>query len=1472
MGEDIHQQAGDDAIQIGRARDIIHSIFITGDHNQVFVGDYERLRDVYIEPWSVFERVNLDHFVGREWLLAEVDAFLRDHDRGYFILEAEAGLGKTTFLAWLVRERGYIHHFTELAPGLDGVGRGLKNLAAQLVLAYHLSAYEAEGVLSGAAARPDYLLKLLKHAADQRQDGEEIVLVVDALDEVGTPPGQNVLGLPQVLPEGVFIIVSQRPVPVTLQVDAATTPRRPFHLAADSYENQDDMRRFLERAATWPGITQALEEGGDATEQFVTTLLEKCRGVWIYLHYVIHEIERGERSPLDLNALPDGMTQYYARYWQRWRDDDKWYEVYLPLLTTLAAAQEALTLAQLCSLAGVTERQGLGRLLQEEWRPFLAVGDTEDGPSYRLYHASLREFLDGRTDLTRLVEAERSLAEELAQATRQAHARVADRYLDAWGGVEANLPGLQDPAKRDMDSCYGLRHLAAHLTSSERTADLHHLLRLEWVHMEKVPYTHRGLGDWVGRFLGRQRVSQHHRYENAWYVAKKAIGDTDGYRVDVERAWRLAKEGITPLSAEERGQGREGLVQALGLQLRYDLIIASLNSLVKNIPPRLLTALVDTDILSHTEGLAYARTVPDPVQRTDALTELATHLPKPLQGAALRDALATTQAIRSYNDQVAALVKLAPHLPQSLWEEAVTRVEAIGYATECVAGLVNCLPDQLRDDVLHEALLAARRAENGYWRARRLTDLVPYLPKPKREQVLQETLAAAQVIKVAEHRAEALIKLASNLPKSERAQVLQKALAVTMELPAKKEDFPLTYPRFEVLTELIPYLPEPLRSEALQKAITDARAFPVKAEQHDALLRLASHLDVSLLKELLDAVREVTDGYRRAKIMVKLAPHLPESLLRRALETVWSGEGQSCRDALTRLALSSHMREPLRNKALRRALVATRRLGSASDRASGLAELAPNLDEPLKEEVLQEALAATREMADADERAKVLAELTPELLSRPLSLKEALMVAQQIGDEWSRMYALSVPLKGEALEKALGAARALPSRYERANALVALAPRIPKRLGEKVLREALWVTLSLRDIWPDEWVASDLARLAPHLSGLLKSLALWEVLRIVREESRAGMLVEIAPHLSGLLLLRALVSILMIPYANSRVMALTALMPRLPKVLRSWGLRMLLAATRKVGDEELRVRALTELVPHLPEGLKNEALQEVLVAARGISKADDRARALIKLVPHLPEGLKNEALQKVLAAARGISKADDRARALIKLVPHLPEPLRLEASWDALVAAREIRWHNTRLDALVELLPHLLEPMKGQVLREVLGTAEILGSYDRARVLTKLSPQVPEPLLIESLQEALNVVRKLPEGKDVARGWGSGRYPRIEALLELTPYLPDPFQLEALSEALATARKIVDADERSEVIAKLASPLAELAEYSPPVLYPVWSETLHVLATRTRRDLLSDLHTLEPVLSALGGTEAVTETFRAIQDVGRWWP
>jgi hypothetical protein len=82
---------------IAVGRDVIHSILVTGDHNNFFTGNYVCLRDAYIPPWEIYDRVQVERFVGRQWLLQSINTFISQHDRGYIILEAEAGLGKKPF-------------------------------------------------------------------------------------------------------------------------------------------------------------------------------------------------------------------------------------------------------------------------------------------------------------------------------------------------------------------------------------------------------------------------------------------------------------------------------------------------------------------------------------------------------------------------------------------------------------------------------------------------------------------------------------------------------------------------------------------------------------------------------------------------------------------------------------------------------------------------------------------------------------------------------------------------------------------------------------------------------------------------------------------------------------------------------------------------------------------------------------------------------------------------------------------------------------------------------------------------------------------------------------------------------------------------------------------------------------------------------------------------------------------------------
>ena len=95
---------------------------------------------------------------------------------------------------------------------------------------------------------------------------------------------------------------------------------------------------------------------------------------------------------------------------------------------------------------------------------------------------------------------------------------------------------------------------------------------------------------------------------------------------------------------------------------------------------------------------------------------------------------------------------------------------------------------------------------------------------------------------------------------------------------------------------------------------------------------------------------------------------------------------------------------------------------------------------------------------------------------------------------------------------------------------------------------------------------------------------------------------------------------------------------------------------------------------------------------------------------------------------------------------------------------------------------------------------------------------------------------------------------------------------ELLSEALDAARSIGNAGDRSSALAALAPRLADLPLRD---LSTLWTQTLPVLAGRTRPNLVVDFRSLTPVLVTLAGANAPTElgeVARAISDVARWWP
>ena len=107
------------------------------------------------DPAPLARDLDLARFTGREWLIGQIDEFIRDRPRGYVIIQAEAGVGKSTLAAHLAGTRPWLCHFTRL-PGGRSPEAARKSLAAQLIARWDLPEWAPEGVLPASSSRPDW--------------------------------------------------------------------------------------------------------------------------------------------------------------------------------------------------------------------------------------------------------------------------------------------------------------------------------------------------------------------------------------------------------------------------------------------------------------------------------------------------------------------------------------------------------------------------------------------------------------------------------------------------------------------------------------------------------------------------------------------------------------------------------------------------------------------------------------------------------------------------------------------------------------------------------------------------------------------------------------------------------------------------------------------------------------------------------------------------------------------------------------------------------------------------------------------------------------------------------------------------------------------------------------------------------------------------------------------------------------------
>jgi hypothetical protein len=350
-----------------------------------------------IADFTTFIEDRTQGFVGRQFVFDAFDKFTRDGACGYFLVLGDPGIGKSALSAQLVKTRGYVHHFNIRAQGINTASAFLKNVCAQLIAVYKLPYTAVVGEDAQVGQNSNFLDKLFPEVVNKLQ-GKKAVIVVDGLDEVDNAalaPGVNPLYLPIVLPEGIYIFATMRKETVQPRLDCRSES---YLIHYDSEVNATDVREYIQLAVSRPGIQAYIASQGINETVFVDHLARKSEGNFMYLRYVLPEIERGAYKDLALKALPVGLKNYYEDHWRRMRsqDEDAWFKYKLPVVMALTVVKLPVSIDLIAKFSGVNELPRIRGVLQD-WGQFLhqeIVNNNEESQKrYRLYHESFLDFI-----------------------------------------------------------------------------------------------------------------------------------------------------------------------------------------------------------------------------------------------------------------------------------------------------------------------------------------------------------------------------------------------------------------------------------------------------------------------------------------------------------------------------------------------------------------------------------------------------------------------------------------------------------------------------------------------------------------------------------------------------------------------------------------------------------------------------------------------------------------------------------------------------------------------------------------------------------------------------------------------------------------------------------------------------------------------------------------------------------------------
>ena len=328
-------------------------------------------------------------FVGREYVFDAIQAFLQNNPKGYFTIIGDPGMGKSAILAKYVRDNRCIAHFNVQLQGPNRADQFLESVCKQLVAHYQLP---YDPLPSNAMRDGEFLGQLLDEVA-QRSNGQPVVIAVDALDEVdsGSYRDANILYLPPHLPNGVYFIMTRRrgvEVPFTTYAPVQITSLLDYQI-----DSQRDVRLYIQnRVNGSEKLRQQIDERQETIIVFTNKIVDKSESNFMYLRYVLQDIEKGLYKDLSLESFPQGLQGYYDFHWRRMgMTANPLPDAKIKIVYILGEVKQPVSRQQICDFSGEDTRTV--QTVLNEWEQFLHELLKDNQKCYSVYHASFGNFL-----------------------------------------------------------------------------------------------------------------------------------------------------------------------------------------------------------------------------------------------------------------------------------------------------------------------------------------------------------------------------------------------------------------------------------------------------------------------------------------------------------------------------------------------------------------------------------------------------------------------------------------------------------------------------------------------------------------------------------------------------------------------------------------------------------------------------------------------------------------------------------------------------------------------------------------------------------------------------------------------------------------------------------------------------------------------------------------------------------------------